>query len=106
MRAPFSPEFVVAEFCETLANYRIRRISGDHYGGRVAARAIPKHGVLYETAERTASQQFLELLPLINAKRVGLLDHKRMLDQLIGLERRTGFGTGKDADWPSPRLPR
>ena len=97
VRAPFSPEFVVAEFCETLANYRIKRISGDRYGGEWPREQFRKHGVLYETAERTASQQFLELLPLINAKRVGLLDHKRMLDQLIGLERRTGFGTGKDA---------
>ena len=97
VRAPFSPESVVAEFCETLANYKIRRICGDKYAGQWPAEQFKKHGVIYEPAERTASQQFLELLPLINAKRVGLLDHKRMLDQLLGLERRTGFGTSKDA---------
>ena len=97
VRAPFSPESVVAEFCATLANYKVKRVSGDKYGGEWPAEQFKKFGVVYEPAERTASQQFLELLPLISAKRVGLLDHKRALDQLLGLERRTGFGTGRDA---------
>jgi hypothetical protein len=39
----------------------------------------------------------LELLPLINAGAVGLLDNRRLLDQLINLERRTSFGTGRDS---------
>lgn len=97
VRPPFSPESVTQEFCATLANYRIKRVQGDRYGGEWPREQFRKLGVIYDTAERTASQAFLELLPLVNGKRIGLLDHRRMIDQLIGLERRTGFGTGKDA---------
>jgi hypothetical protein len=39
---------------------------------------------------------FLELLPLINAGQVSLLDHRRLIDQLLSLERRTSFGGGRD----------
>ena len=54
------------------------------------------HGVTYTPADKTASQLFLELLPLLNGGRVGLLDRRRTIDQLINLERRTSFGTGRD----------
>jgi hypothetical protein len=95
-RPPFSPAGVVAEFCETLGAYNVRKVEGDRYGGLWPAEQFAKHGVTYKPAEKTASQIFLEFLPLINAKRVGLLEHRRLLDQLISLERRTSFGTGRD----------
>ena len=56
-----------------------------------------KRGVRYDVADKTASQLFLELLPLINAGTCRLLDHRRLLDQLVNLERRTSFGTGRDS---------
>lgn len=95
-KPPFSPESVVAEFCETLANYRIKRVEGDRYAGEWPREQFRKRGVTYTPSEKTSSQLFLEALPLINAGSVGLLDHRRLLDQLIGLERRTAFGTGRD----------
>ncbi|MGB6711652.1 MAG: hypothetical protein WBE85_16230, partial [Methylocella sp.] len=33
VRAPFSPESVVDDFCETLASYRVRKVTGDRYAG-------------------------------------------------------------------------
>ena len=96
VRPPFSPESVVAEFSETLAGYRINRVSGDRYAGEWPREQFRKRGVTYAPADKTASQLFLEALPLINGRQVGLLDHRRLLDQLIGLERRTSFGTGRD----------
>jgi hypothetical protein len=62
----------------------------------MAQGAIPQAWGTYTPSEKTSSQLFLEALPLINAGSVGLLDHRRLLDQLIGLERRTAFGTGRD----------
>jgi hypothetical protein len=74
VRPPFSPESVVTELCETLASYRIRRVSGDRYGGLWPSEQFRKHGVTYVPADKTASQLFLEMLPLINAGACGLLD--------------------------------
>jgi hypothetical protein len=50
----------------------------------------------------TVTVPFLEFLPLVNAKAVSLLDHRRLLDQLLGLERRTSFGTGRDSVGHAP----
>ena len=96
VRPPFSPESVVGEFCETLAAYKIRRVTGDRYAGEWPREQFRKRGVRYDVADKTSSQLFLELLPLINAGTCRLLDHRRLIDQLVNLERRTSFGTGRD----------
>ncbi len=96
VRPPFSPESVVAEFCETLAAYKIREVRGDRYCGLWPSEQFKKRAVTYVPSDKTASQIFAELLPLLNAGRVGLLDNKRLIDQLVALERRTSFG-GKDS---------
>ena len=96
VRPPFSPESVVAEFCETLAAYKVKLVQGDRYAGEWPREQFRKRGVTYAPADKSASQLFLEMLPLIS-RAVGLLDHRRLIDQLIGLERRTSFGTGQDS---------
>ena len=102
IKPPFSPDSVVQEFCETLSTYRITRVQGDRYGGVWPSDRFRVQGVTYTPADKTSSQLFLETLPLINAGSVGLLDHRRLLDQLIGLERRTSFGTGRDSVGHAP----
>ena len=54
------------------------------------------HGITYEHAEKPKSQIYGEALPLLNSKRVELLDISRLRSQLIGLERRTARG-GRDS---------
>jgi hypothetical protein len=102
VRPPFSPESAVGEFCETLAIYKINWVQGDRYAGEWPREQFRKRGVTYEPADKTVSQLFIELLPLINGGQVGLLDHRRLIDQLVGLERRTAFGTGKDTIGHAP----
>ena len=50
----------------------------------------------YEPAEKPKSDLYRDLLPLINARKIDLLDDKRLQAQLIGLERRTSRA-GKDS---------
>jgi hypothetical protein len=38
------------------------------------------------------SDLYRELLPAVNAGKVELLDHPRLMAQMVGLERRTGRG--------------
>ncbi len=96
-RAPFSPDDVVREYAEVLAAYGLSRVTGDRYGGAWPAERFAVHGIRYEPAERSKSDLYQALLPLVNAGRVELLDVPRLLAQLAGLERRTARGTGRDS---------
>ena len=60
-----------------------------------------KRGVDYRVAEHDRSAIYLSLLPLLNSNRVRLLDSKRLIAQLTGLERRAGR-SGRDTIDHSP----
>lgn len=95
-RPPFSPESVVKECATLLKTYSVTRVTGDRYGGEFPRELFRNHGIKYEPSPRSKSDLYVEALPLINAGRVELLDHKRLHTQLIGLERRTSR-SGKDS---------
>jgi hypothetical protein len=95
-RPPFSPEDVVKEFTETLRRYAITSVHGDRYGGEWPRERFDAHGITYEVAELPKSELYRELLPLLNSGQVELLDHQRLLAQLLRLERRTARG-GRDS---------
>jgi hypothetical protein len=102
VRPPFSPAAVVADFAELLKAYRVTSVVGDRYGGEFPRELFAREGIHYEPSERTKSDIYLEVLPLLNAHRVELLEHKRLHTQLIGLERRTARG-GRDTVDHAPR---
>jgi hypothetical protein len=95
-RPPFSPEGAVLEFIDTLKTYRITKVTGDRYGGDWPAERFKTHGIKYEAAAKPKSDLYVNLLPAINSRKVDLLDHPKLVAQLVSLERRTGRGTGKD----------
>jgi len=95
-RAPFSPDSVVKEFADTLKSFGITRIVGDRYAGEWPRQAFAKCGVEYRVADKTKSELYLHLLPLLNSQRIELLDHPRLINQLTGLERHTSRA-GKDS---------
>jgi hypothetical protein len=92
----FSPEDVVSEFAELLKSYRITKITGDRYAGDWPRERFREHGVSYEPAQKPKSDLYRDLLPAINSRKLDLLDHPRLLTQLVGLERRTARG-GRDS---------
>lgn len=95
-KPPFSPEGVVEEYATLLKAYHVSRVSGDRYAGEWPREQFRKHGVLYDVSEKTKSDLYRDCVPAINSGRVDLLDHERLLNQLIGLERRTSRG-GRDS---------
>jgi hypothetical protein len=95
-KPPFSPEIVVTEFATLLKTYKISRIIGDKYAGIWPAAEFMKVGITYEASADPKSDLYQNLLPLINSRRIDLLDHPRCAGQLIGLERRTAR-SGKDS---------
>jgi len=100
-RPPFSPDDVVIEFAATLKSYGIGTVQGDRYGGEWPRERFAAHGVRYEPCEKPKSDLYLNLLPTLNAKRVELLDHPRLVSQLCGLERKTAR-SGKDSIHHAP----
>ena len=80
---------VVAEFAVNLKSYQVTTVRGDRYAGEWPREQFRKQGVAYEPADKTRSELYIELLPMLNSARASLLDNKRLVSQLIGLERRT-----------------
>jgi hypothetical protein len=95
-RSPFSPEDVVGEFAALLASYRITSISGDRYAGEWPKERFRDHGISYEPAQKPKSDLYRDLLPAVNSRKIDLLEHPRLLTQLVSLERRTARG-GRDS---------
>jgi hypothetical protein len=92
----FSPEDVVKEFAATLKSYGINRVVGDKYGGEWPREVFRKHGITYEPSAKPKNDIYRDMLPAINSKQLDLLDNDRLLNQLVGLERRTSRG-GRDS---------
>jgi hypothetical protein len=95
-KPPFSPDDVVKEFAGLLKTYGISSVRGDRYGGEWPRERFRAHGISYEPADKPKLEIYAGVLPLINAGRVELLDHPRLVAQLCGLERRTARG-GRDS---------
>jgi hypothetical protein len=100
VRPPFSPETVVAEFAQLMRLYRVRQVYGDRYAGEWPQEQFWKHGVTYRSAEKPKSDLYRDILPLLNSKRVELLDHNVLVAQLCSLERRTSRGGRDSIDHP------
>lgn len=95
-RPPFSPEAVVKEFSELFKSYGITTIYGDRYAGEWPVEGFAKQGIGYQQSAKPKSELYVGLLPLINSCRIELLDNRRLVAQLCGLERRVARG-GKDS---------
>jgi hypothetical protein len=95
-RPPFSPADVCFEFAATLKSYGISDIQSDRYAGGWPVEAFGAHGIRVEQSAKPKSDLYLDLLPLLNSRRIELLDVPRLLAQLIGLERRTAR-SGRDS---------
>jgi hypothetical protein len=96
VRPPFSPESVVEEFADTCRSYRVARVTGDRFAGEWPREQFQKRGITYHIAVKSKSDLYVAFLPLLNSRRIDLLDHPIAINQLCSLERRTGRGTGRD----------
>jgi Terminase large subunit, T4likevirus-type, N-terminal len=96
VRAPFQPENVVNDFCQTLTSYGIGVVTGDRYAGEWPREQFSKRNITYRPSEKVKSDIYRDMLPILNSRRCQLLDNPRLISQFHGLERRTARG-GKDS---------
>ena len=101
-KPPFSPALVTADLAEQMKRYRIGSCEGDRYAGAWVVDSFRQHAITYMPSERSKSQIYAEFLPLLNARKVELLDNRKLANQLASLERRTirGGTRGDSIDHP------
>ncbi|HEY7302432.1 MAG TPA: hypothetical protein VH684_31435 [Xanthobacteraceae bacterium] len=95
-RPPFSPEAVVGEFADVLKAYRVSTVTGDRWGGEFVREPFRRHGIKYELSDKSKSDLYRDVLPVLNSGKAELLDLPRLVAQLTSLERRTTRGSGRD----------
>lgn len=89
-RPPFNPGGVIAESAALSNAYGLHSTTGDRFAAGFVLEGFRAHGVNYAPSTLDRSALYLELLPLMNADRVRLLDVPDLLRELRGLERRRG----------------
>lgn len=87
IRPPFSPQDVVQEFASLLRDYRVAEVVGDRYAGEWPREQFRAAGVMYRVSEQPKSEIYRDTLPLLNSRKVELLDVPRLASQFCGLER-------------------
>jgi hypothetical protein len=96
VRPPFNPQEAVAKCVALLRRYGVSTVTGDRYAGEWPVARFREHGIEFVQSARPKSDLYGDLLPLLNERRVELLDLPRLGAQLVGLERRTAR-SGKDS---------
>jgi len=100
VRPPFSPEQVTEEFSALLKRYRLHQVTGDRYGGEWPREQFGKFGIRYQISTKPKSALYQDLLALINSRRVNLIDHPKLINQIVSLERRTSRSNREQIDHP------
>jgi len=84
---PFDPEELTKEYAALCKQYRCAGVTGDKYGREWVASAWRKCSIPYTTATLTASETYLECLPLWTRAAVRIPDHPILVRELRLLER-------------------
>jgi hypothetical protein len=84
----FSPERSIQRFAAVLKQYGLTTVTGDRYAAEWPVQAFAKYGITYRPSELNRSQIYASFEPLLNSGRVELLDHPKLMQQLIGLIRK------------------
>jgi hypothetical protein len=92
---PFSPDAVCAEIAALCKSYSVAKVVGDNYAKEWPRERFRVHGLSYEASAKVKTVLYTEFLAILNSRRVELLDHPRLLSQLVSLERHTG-PSGRD----------
>ena len=77
---------------------RVNTVTGDRYGGEWAREPFRKAGISYEVASKPKSDLYVAFLPLLTSQMVELVDQPRLIQQIVGLERRTARGGRNSID--------
>jgi hypothetical protein len=82
---PFNPRDAVRKFAGILKSYGLASVSGDSFAGMTFRCEFEQHGIAYKPCDRSKSEMYEFLEPVLNAGEVELLDHPTLIEQLVCL---------------------
>jgi hypothetical protein len=92
---PFSPESVVEQMCVLAKAYGVNGVIGDNYSAELVVELFGNQTMGYIRSTDTASEIYLQALPLFSTGKLQVPDHPTLRQELTCLERRTRT-SGKD----------
>lgn len=96
-RPRFIPASVIAELAVLLRSYNnVTTVLGDRFAIGFHADEWKRVGIVYRAADKTTSENYLTMLPLLLAGRARLIDNKVLHSQLSNLERRA-YSSGRES---------
>ncbi|WP_192259332.1 hypothetical protein [Mesorhizobium caraganae] len=98
VKPPFRPETVVMQFAETLKSYGCDSVYGDNYAAQWVVDAFDRYGIRYIKSPLNKSELFLNFLPMLNSRSIQLLDHGKLVAQLVGMQRKVTSGGRETID--------
>ncbi|RUX70684.1 hypothetical protein EN990_30975 [Mesorhizobium sp. M7A.F.Ca.US.005.03.1.1] len=98
VKPPFRPEQVVMKFAATLKTYGCDSVYGDNYAAQWVVDAFDRYGIRYIKSPLNKSELFLNFLPMLNSRSIQLLDHSKLVSQLVGMQRRVTSGGRETID--------
>lgn len=101
-KPPFDPSEVTKEYSDFLKLFGIGNVVGDNYAGEWPVTEFAKNGITYQQADKSKSDLYLSLIPVMTSRAVELLDNDKLKIELRRLERRRGR-SGKDSVDHPPR---
>jgi hypothetical protein len=96
----FVPASVIVELAQLCKSYGIREIQGDKYAVGFHEAEWKTQGIRFIACERSTSENYLALLPILLAGRARLIDNKTLRSQLASLERRVGAADRESVSHP------
>jgi len=99
-RAPSSPEIVAQDYAALIKSYGLSVATSDRYGGTWPKEAFRRHGIEIEFSEQPKSALYQDFLPILNSRRIDLLDNRTLVAQISSLERRVARGGRESIDHP------
>jgi len=94
-KPPFSPSETIREVAILCHHFGIDTVIGDRWGGDFPREAVRQWNLDYRISDKTTSDCFAALLPIMNSREVELPKHPEALAQIGALQRRP-TASGRD----------
>jgi hypothetical protein len=97
---PFSPSEVIRQCAIVLKSYGIYTVTTDRFSGGFAPELWRQNGIEWKPSEKSRSELFLALVPMLNSGGCRLTDDEKMRAQLLALRRKVAPGGRESVDHP------
>lgn len=91
-RSPHDPIAAIRDMSLHLKKFGIKKITGDNYAAEFVKSSFLANKIRYDKCPITASQLYIEVIPIIGSGCVELLDNETLVNQFAGLLRFTRSG--------------